>query len=122
MGRWLWRGYLHTGGYLIGRWRDTCTPEHLQGKPPITPYKGDHADLQVMKGHSDSFERAISSIRLIIPIILLRRKWIGKDQSGLPNPLLFPLRLRRHFPDRLQPFMVLLYRTTTKFFLISTRH
>ena len=31
MGRWLWRGYIHTGGYLIGRWRDSFTPEHLRG-------------------------------------------------------------------------------------------
>lgn len=31
MGRWLWRGYLHTGGHLIGRWRDTFTPENLRG-------------------------------------------------------------------------------------------
>ena len=32
MGRWLWRGYLHTGGYLVGRWRDTFTAEHLRGE------------------------------------------------------------------------------------------
>ncbi|WVR03928.1 hypothetical protein IAU60_000927 [Kwoniella sp. DSM 27419] len=31
MGRWLWRGYLHTGGYLVGRWRDTFTAESLRG-------------------------------------------------------------------------------------------
>ncbi|ORY29530.1 hypothetical protein BCR39DRAFT_170415 [Naematelia encephala] len=31
MGRWLWRGYLHTGGHLIGRWRDTFTVENLRG-------------------------------------------------------------------------------------------
>ncbi|KAK8861448.1 hypothetical protein IAR55_002267 [Kwoniella newhampshirensis] len=31
MGRWLWRGYLHTGGYMVGRWRDTFTPESLRG-------------------------------------------------------------------------------------------
>lgn len=31
MGKWLWRGYLHTGGYFIGRWRDSFTPEHLRG-------------------------------------------------------------------------------------------
>ncbi|EIW70963.1 hypothetical protein TREMEDRAFT_27348, partial [Tremella mesenterica DSM 1558] len=31
MGKWLWRGYLHTGGYLVGRWRDTFTPENLRG-------------------------------------------------------------------------------------------
>jgi hypothetical protein len=31
MGRWLWRGYLHTGGNFIGRWRDTFTSEHLRG-------------------------------------------------------------------------------------------
>ncbi len=31
MGRWLWRGYLQTGGHLIGRWRDTFTAENLRG-------------------------------------------------------------------------------------------
>ncbi|WWD16640.1 hypothetical protein CI109_101070 [Kwoniella shandongensis] len=31
MGRWLWRGYLHTGGYMVGRWRDCFTPENLRG-------------------------------------------------------------------------------------------
>ncbi|WVQ94536.1 hypothetical protein IAU59_001615 [Kwoniella sp. CBS 9459] len=31
MGRWLWRGYIHTGGYLVGRWRDTFTAENLRG-------------------------------------------------------------------------------------------
>jgi hypothetical protein len=31
MGKWLWRGYIHSGGHLIGRWRDTFTPEHLRG-------------------------------------------------------------------------------------------
>ncbi|KAL7419728.1 hypothetical protein Q5752_005644 [Cryptotrichosporon argae] len=31
MGRWLWRGYLHAGGYMIGRWRDTFTAEALRG-------------------------------------------------------------------------------------------
>ncbi|OXG09832.1 hypothetical protein C367_07011 [Cryptococcus neoformans Ze90-1] len=29
--RWLWRGYILTGGYLVGRWRDTFTPETLRG-------------------------------------------------------------------------------------------
>nr|ODN87764.1 hypothetical protein L204_06431 [Cryptococcus depauperatus CBS 7855] len=29
--RWLWRGYLHTGGFLIGRWRDCFTPDHMRG-------------------------------------------------------------------------------------------
>ncbi|WVQ78766.1 hypothetical protein IAT38_000857 [Cryptococcus sp. DSM 104549] len=29
--RWLWRGYLHTGGHLVGRWRDTFTPENMRG-------------------------------------------------------------------------------------------
>ncbi|KIR71562.1 hypothetical protein I310_04869 [Cryptococcus deuterogattii CA1014] len=29
--RWLWRGYILTGGYLVGRWRDTFTPENLRG-------------------------------------------------------------------------------------------
>ena len=32
MGRWVWRGYLQTGGHLLGRWRDTFTPEHLRGE------------------------------------------------------------------------------------------
>jgi hypothetical protein len=31
MGRWLWRGYLHPGGHLLGRWRDTFTPDNLRG-------------------------------------------------------------------------------------------
>ncbi|WWC68735.1 uncharacterized protein I206_102669 [Kwoniella pini CBS 10737] len=31
MGRWIWRGYLHTGGYMVGRWRDTFTAENLRG-------------------------------------------------------------------------------------------
>lgn len=31
MGRWVWRGYIHTGGFLIGRWRDTYTPEDQTG-------------------------------------------------------------------------------------------
>ncbi|KAK4685690.1 hypothetical protein P7C73_g4455, partial [Tremellales sp. Uapishka_1] len=29
--RYLWRGYLHSGGYLLGRWRDTFTPETMRG-------------------------------------------------------------------------------------------
>lgn len=32
MSKWLWRGYLHTGGHLIGRWRDSFTDEHLRGE------------------------------------------------------------------------------------------
>jgi hypothetical protein len=32
MSKWLWRGYLHTGGHLLGRWRDSVTDEHLRGK------------------------------------------------------------------------------------------
>lgn len=32
MGRWLWRGYIHTGGYVLGRWRDTFTDENLRGE------------------------------------------------------------------------------------------
>ncbi|WVQ64805.1 uncharacterized protein L199_002974 [Kwoniella botswanensis] len=31
MGRWIWKGYLHTGGYMVGRWRDTFTAENLRG-------------------------------------------------------------------------------------------
>ncbi|GMK59067.1 hypothetical protein CspeluHIS016_0700820 [Cutaneotrichosporon spelunceum] len=31
LGQWIWRGYIHTGGYLIGRWRDTYTPESQFG-------------------------------------------------------------------------------------------
>jgi hypothetical protein len=31
MSKWLWRGYLHTGGHLLGRWRDSITDEHLRG-------------------------------------------------------------------------------------------
>jgi hypothetical protein len=32
MSKWLWRGYMHTGGHLLGRWRDSVTDEHLRGK------------------------------------------------------------------------------------------
>ena len=32
MSKWLWRGYLHTGGHLLGRWRDSVTDEHLRGE------------------------------------------------------------------------------------------
>lgn len=31
LGQWIWRGYIHTGGYLLGRWRDTYTPENQFG-------------------------------------------------------------------------------------------
>ncbi|ORX36504.1 hypothetical protein BD324DRAFT_580977 [Kockovaella imperatae] len=31
LGTWLWRGYLETGGYFIGRWRDVVNPLSLQG-------------------------------------------------------------------------------------------
>lgn len=37
MGCWLWRAYLNTGGHLIGRWRDTFTPEHLRGESETMP-------------------------------------------------------------------------------------
>jgi len=30
-GRWLYRGYCVGGGNLVGRWRDTHTPEDLNG-------------------------------------------------------------------------------------------
>jgi hypothetical protein len=35
MSKWLWRGYLHTGGHLLGRWRDSVTDEHLRGRSPL---------------------------------------------------------------------------------------
>lgn len=31
MGSWVWRAYVNTGGYLIGRWRDTFTPLEQKG-------------------------------------------------------------------------------------------
>ncbi|SPO35157.1 uncharacterized protein PSFLO_00628 [Pseudozyma flocculosa] len=30
-GRWLYRGYVVAGGKLVGRWRDTFTPENMSG-------------------------------------------------------------------------------------------
>jgi hypothetical protein len=32
MGSWLWRGYLHTGGYFLGTWRDTVAPKDEPGE------------------------------------------------------------------------------------------
>lgn len=31
IGKWLYTGYLHAGGLLVGRWRDTFTPENQRG-------------------------------------------------------------------------------------------
>jgi hypothetical protein len=31
IGRWLYSGYIHAGGLLVGRWRDTFTPETQRG-------------------------------------------------------------------------------------------
>ncbi|KAJ9116969.1 hypothetical protein QFC22_004627 [Naganishia vaughanmartiniae] len=31
IGRWLYTGYIHAGGLLVGRWRDTFTPENQRG-------------------------------------------------------------------------------------------
>lgn len=31
VGRWLYSGYIHAGGLLVGRWRDTFTPENQRG-------------------------------------------------------------------------------------------
>lgn len=30
-GRWLYRGYVTAGGKMIGRWRDTFTPDNMSG-------------------------------------------------------------------------------------------
>jgi hypothetical protein len=30
-GRWLYRGYAVAGGRLVGRWRDTFTPDDMSG-------------------------------------------------------------------------------------------
>lgn len=31
VGRWLYTGYIHAGGLMVGRWRDTFTPENQRG-------------------------------------------------------------------------------------------
>ena len=30
-GKWLYRGYSVAGGKLVGRWRDTFTPDNMYG-------------------------------------------------------------------------------------------
>jgi hypothetical protein len=35
VGRWLYTGYIHAGGLLVGRWRDTFTPESQRGASKI---------------------------------------------------------------------------------------
>lgn len=32
VGRWLYTGYIHAGGLMLGRWRDTFTPENQRGE------------------------------------------------------------------------------------------
>jgi len=47
MSKWLWRGYLHTGGHLLGRWRDSVTDEHLRGMscPVLVDDKADRSRI-----------------------------------------------------------------------------
>ena len=82
VGRWLYTGYIHAGGLLVGRWRDTFTPESQRGTSCLCLHKYCIAHLCFSIGYENAFHLHKISDSADLPI-----RWSESDYHRYDLPL-----------------------------------